>query len=66
VTEVSRRNGRKVFSWFSWRMEELRKTHEGGFTLIELMAVVYGSFTILLAECVEGVSSEVGLPLYGA
>jgi type II secretory pathway pseudopilin PulG len=40
VAEVYRSNGRKVFSWFSWRMEELRKTHEGGFTLIELMAVI--------------------------
>jgi Prokaryotic N-terminal methylation motif len=40
VTEACRKNGRKVFSWFSWRMEELRKTHEGGFTLIELMAVI--------------------------
>jgi type IV pilus assembly protein PilA len=40
VAEVCRRNGRKVFSWFSWRMEELRNTHESGFTLIELMAVL--------------------------
>ena len=40
MAEVCRRNGRKVFSWFSWRMEELRNTHESGFTLIELMAVV--------------------------
>jgi type IV pilus assembly protein PilA len=40
VAKVCRRNGRRVFSWFSWRMEKLRKTHEGGFTLIELMAVV--------------------------
>ena len=40
MAEVCRRNGRKVLSWFSWRMEELRNTHEGGFTLIELMAVV--------------------------
>jgi prepilin-type N-terminal cleavage/methylation domain-containing protein len=30
----------QVFSWFSWRMEELRKTYEGGFTLMELLAVV--------------------------
>ena len=29
-----------MFSWFSWRMEELRKTDEGGFTLVELLAVV--------------------------
>ena len=40
MTEVCRRNGRKVFSWFLWRMEELRSTDEGGFTLIELMAVI--------------------------
>ena len=40
VTEACRRNGRRVFPWFLWRMEELRKTHERGFTLIELMAVV--------------------------
>jgi len=40
VTEAYRKNGRKVFSWFSWRMEELRKTDEGGFTLVELLAVV--------------------------
>jgi type II secretory pathway pseudopilin PulG len=40
VTEACRKNGRKVFCWFSWRMEELRKTDEGGFTLIELLAVV--------------------------
>ena len=39
VTEACRKNGRKVFSWFSWRMEELRKTDEGGFTLVELLAV---------------------------
>jgi hypothetical protein len=43
VTEACRKNGRKVFSWFSWRMEELRKTNEGGFTLIELLAVVLSS-----------------------
>jgi type IV pilus assembly protein PilA len=29
-----------VFSWFLWRMEELRKADEEGFTLIELLAVV--------------------------
>jgi hypothetical protein len=40
VTEVCRKNGRKVFLWFSWRIKELRKTDEGGFTLIELLAVV--------------------------
>jgi hypothetical protein len=40
VTEACRKNGRKVFCWFSWRMEELRKTDEGGFTLIELLAVI--------------------------
>ena len=40
VTEACRKNGRKVPSWFSWRMEELRKTNEGGFTLVELLAVV--------------------------
>jgi prepilin-type N-terminal cleavage/methylation domain-containing protein len=40
VTEACRKNGRKVSSWFSWRMEELRKTNEGGFTLVELLAVV--------------------------
>ena len=40
VTEACRKNGRKVFSWFSWRMEELRKTDEEGFTLVELMAVI--------------------------
>jgi hypothetical protein len=28
-----------VFSWFLWRMEELRKADEEGFTLIELLAV---------------------------
>jgi hypothetical protein len=39
VTEVCRNYGRKESSWFTWRVEELRKTHEGGFTLIELMAV---------------------------
>jgi type IV pilus assembly protein PilA len=40
ATETCRRNGRDVFSWFLWRMEVLRKSNEGGFTLIELMAVV--------------------------
>ena len=40
VTEACRKNGRKVFSWFSWRIEELRKTNEGGFTLVELLAVI--------------------------
>jgi len=40
ATQLCRKNGRKVFSWFSWRMEELRKTDEGGFTLIELLAEV--------------------------
>jgi type IV pilus assembly protein PilA len=40
VTEACRKNGRKVLSWFSWQMEELRKTDEGGFTLVELLAVV--------------------------
>jgi hypothetical protein len=29
-----------VFSWFLWRMEELRKADEEGFTLIELLAVM--------------------------
>jgi type IV pilus assembly protein PilA len=40
ATEACRRNGRRVLSWFVWRTEVLRRTHEGGFTLIELMAVV--------------------------
>jgi type IV pilus assembly protein PilA len=40
VAEVCRRNWRWVFSWFSRRTEELRETHEGGFTLVELLAVV--------------------------
>jgi len=40
VTEACRKNGRRVFSWFSWRMEDLRTTDEGGFTLVELLAVV--------------------------
>ncbi len=40
LTEVCRKNGRKVLSWFSWRMEELRKTDEGGFTFVELLAVI--------------------------
>ncbi len=40
MTEVCRKNGRKVFPWFSWRIKELRKTDEGGFTLIELLAVI--------------------------
>ena len=40
MTEACRKNGRKVSSWFSWRMEELRKMDEGGFTLIELLAVI--------------------------
>jgi hypothetical protein len=40
VTEACRKNGRKVLSWFSWLMEELRKTDEGGFTLVELLAVI--------------------------
>jgi hypothetical protein len=40
VTETCRKNGRKVHSWFSWRMEGLRKTDEGGFTLVELLAVI--------------------------
>ena len=43
VTEACRKNGRKVLSWFSWQMEELRKTDEGGFTLVELLAVVLSS-----------------------
>jgi type IV pilus assembly protein PilA len=29
-----------VYSWFSRRIEELGNTDEGGFTLVELMAVV--------------------------
>ena len=29
-----------MFPWYSWRMEELRKTDEGGFTLMELLAVI--------------------------
>lgn len=29
-----------MFSWFLWRMEELRKAGEEGFTLIELLAVI--------------------------
>ena len=40
VTETCRKNGRKVLSWFSWRIEGLRKTDEGGFTLVELLAVI--------------------------
>jgi type IV pilus assembly protein PilA len=40
VTETCRKNGRKELSWFLWRMEELRKTDEGGFTLVELLAVL--------------------------
>ena len=40
VTEACRKNGRRVLSWFSWRMEALRNTDEEGFTLIELLAVV--------------------------
>src|SRR5215218_8423894 len=40
VTETCRKNGRKVPSWFSWLIEGLRKTDEGGFTLVELLAVV--------------------------
>ena len=40
AAEACRRDGRRVSSWFLWQMEELRRTHEGGFTLVELMAVV--------------------------
>ena len=40
MTEACRKSGRRVFSWFSWRMEAVCDTDEGGFTLIELMAVV--------------------------
>jgi len=40
VAEACRKSGRRVFSWFSWRMEELREADEGGFTLVELLAVV--------------------------
>jgi len=40
VTETCRKNGRKVPSWFSWLIEGLRKTDEGGFTLVELLAVI--------------------------
>ena len=40
VTETCRKNVRRVLSWFSWLMEGLRKTDEGGFTLVELLAVV--------------------------
>jgi prepilin-type N-terminal cleavage/methylation domain-containing protein len=29
-----------VFPWFLWRIEELRRTDEGGFTLMELLVVV--------------------------
>ena len=29
-----------MYSWFSWRIEELGNSDEGGFTLVELMAVV--------------------------
>ena len=38
--EACRKCGRKVASWFSWRIEVFCKTDEGGFTLVELMAVV--------------------------
>ncbi len=38
--EACRKCGRKVSSWFSWRIEVFCKTDEGGFTLVELMAVV--------------------------
>ncbi len=40
ATEACRKSGRKVSSWFSWRIEVFCKTDEGGFTLVELMAVV--------------------------
>src|SRR5215217_9560201 len=40
ATEACRKSGRSVFSWFSWRMEALCKTDEGGFTLIEVLAVI--------------------------
>jgi type II secretory pathway pseudopilin PulG len=40
VTETCRKNVRRVLSWFSWLMEGLRKTDEGGFTLVELLAVI--------------------------
>jgi hypothetical protein len=39
VTEMRRKNGRKVSSWFLWRVKTLRRTDEGGFTLVELMTV---------------------------
>jgi 1,4-alpha-glucan branching enzyme len=40
ATEACRKCGRKVSSWFSWRIEVFFKTEEGGFTLVELMAVI--------------------------
>ena len=40
MTETCTKNGRRVLSWFSWLMEGLRQTDEGGFTLVELLAVI--------------------------
>ena len=40
ATEACRKCGRKVTFWFSWRIEVFCKTDEGGFTLVELMAVI--------------------------
>ena len=40
VAEVCRKSGREVFIWFSRRLERLVEADEGGFTLMELMAVI--------------------------
>jgi len=40
VTEACRKSGKRVVSWFSWRMEAVCETDEGGFTLVELLTVV--------------------------
>jgi hypothetical protein len=60
VTEACRKNGRKVLSWFSWQMEELRKTDEGGFTLVELLAVI----NAILMSCGDNDILLYGKPIH--